>query len=127
MGRKTCSNMLYKRIKRWLLALWNKLKKIASSRGLRNLLLIYIFAEIIFYVRCKYLIYYVNNFVPVTIVQPPFNQKRTEVISKYAKMYNEYNKGSRVKGLIQTFGGECKLHDIKRENVIQFIAWAYFE
>eukprot|EP01084_Bolivina_argentea_P201584 344558_1 len=113
-------------IRQKLFAILSKLKRICLSPIFRKLIALIVLAEFIFYIRCKYMIYYVNKYIPVSIVQPPFNKNRIETILKWAKTYSEYSTTSRVDKLIHIFGGECELNDLKRDNIRNLSRWGYF-
>eukprot|EP01084_Bolivina_argentea_P308178 532807_1 len=108
-----------------LIKLLKQYKNVILPSRFNKLMAIMIFVEFIFYVRWKYLVYYVNNFIPHTIVKSSCNHKRLQSIHKYSSLYNEYNKTSRIEWVKYAFNN-YPLNEIKKQNMIQVLAARYF-
>jgi len=79
--------------------------------------------ELLFYVRWRYLEQYINTQLTITATNPTMTNHRRQHILRMAAKYAAM---SGLKQWLCLWFGGCPFEDIQRENVVQFLKWAFF-
>eukprot|EP01084_Bolivina_argentea_P067157 122365_1 len=111
---------LIKKIFKW----FSRAIKWAKRSKKHQYIALILFCEFIFYLRHKYLEYYVNYSIPINIIEPT-SKHRLQTIVKYEKIYRNYFVGSFADCLSATFNN-CSLKEIKKQNIENWLKYMHF-